>query len=355
MNLLFDKNDTGTDEVAKYAGWTSSHNYLQIKEDLLLAQKWISKIIDKTTYQTALNHYLSADYDNPTTEDHTRLNKLVEYIQRPMVRYAYSQNIVESTIIQDNSGIKVTWSEKFRPAQQQTLDNLQSSHEQKAYDFLDILIEFLNENNQIFTDFHNSIENLNIKTLFINDFKDFCKYVNIRTTAYFYEIIDIINRVQNQEIKAALGPWYTKTQNYQQKRLKLEAVTQSVTDITDLDNLTPAENDIVLVNSVGIYYIYITEWTEYATDCREILKLIKPTLVDLTMHYRLLSNLTNYSVHEPRIKVIRASAALFYDHGTTGLSKIQDYISSLAILEEPEPQTETTTGDLSFTSNSLML
>ena len=162
--MIFNKNDNGTQEIANIATWTADHDYQHISKALILAKRKVLKIIDKKTYQLALDHYVSDDYN---TEEPTKelllLDKLVNWFQIVFVNFAYEINIAKDTVIWDNSGINVTWSEQFRPAQQTSLDKISSSLNKDAYEFLDLLIEFLNENQETFTDFHKSIENLKLK------------------------------------------------------------------------------------------------------------------------------------------------------------------------------------------------
>ena len=195
--MIFNKNNNGTEEIALIATWTANHEYQHISKALILAKRKVLKIIDKKTYDTALTHYLSNDYkvENPDA-DQKRLDTLVFWFQTVFVNFAYEKNLAKDSVLWNNSGITVAWSDQLRPAQQTTLDNVSDSLNKDAYEFLDLLIEFLNENADTFTDFQDSIENRKIKQLFINNAEDFSYYFNINgSVSYFFEILDVIRRV----------------------------------------------------------------------------------------------------------------------------------------------------------------
>ena len=116
---------------------------------------------------------------------------------------------LQPSVIWDNAGINVTWNDNLRPAQDKTLENLTDSFERDGYEFLDLLIDFLHVNRSQFPDFQKSVEGLNLKSLFINDATEFNYYFNINeSTSYFFSILDVIWKVQREEIFAALKSYH---------------------------------------------------------------------------------------------------------------------------------------------------
>jgi hypothetical protein len=330
--MIFNKNGLGTAEIAKYATWTSNHDYNHIAQALILAKRKMLNIIDKKTYATALAHYLSNNYEKATPVPADIINdQLVHSMQVVLVNWAYSKNIYKDSVIYDNSGINIVWSDNFRPAMQNTIDSLIDSFEKHGYEFLDLLIEFLNDNRTTFTDFQASVEGLRIRQLFVNDAEDFSYYFNINnSTALFFELLDRIRRAQRNEILAALGTsYYAKVTDYQLKRLEIESAITAVNTFANLP-LAPAVNSVCLVLDENAYYKFTTVWEIYVENVSQILELVKPTLVELTMHSKILSDLSNVTAKDPKqIELLRANADFLRQSANGGLGKIIEYLKSL--------------------------
>jgi len=338
--MLFNKNGNGTQEISSIATWTTDHDYEHIYRALLLAKRKVLKIIDKATYQLALDHYNSDDYqvESPTARQ-SLLDSLVLSFQTVFVNFAYQKNMQKDQVLWGNSGINIAWTEEHRPAQKETLDELSKSLEQDAYEFLDLLIELLNDNPKTFTDFHKSVENLDLKKLFINDAEEFNYYFDIRNSvAYFFEIADTINRVQRTHIYSALSrEYYNKVTDYQVKRLELEQITNSV-DI--IDNLPPtvSEKTIYLVEDIQEFYKYDgKQWKYYAYNAVELLKLVKPATVDYTMFTKFVADISNlHQTDKKQIETIRANRDFLLQKAEVSSSHIVQFIADL------QPETEIT-------------
>lgn len=357
--MIFNKSGNGTSEIAAIATWTSNHQYEHIAKALILAKRKVLLIIDKTTYEIALSHYLSADYEQETpTPESTLLDQLVHHFQIIFVNFAYNKNLQKDSVIWDNSGINVAWSENFRPAQKDTLDGISSSLYKDAYEFLDILIEFLNDNSETFTDFKNSVENKRIKELFINSAEDFNYYFNINNSvSYFFEILDVIRRVQRTTIKNAIGDsFYEDIILYQINRLELLKVELEVTYFEDLQPIATA-GDIALVKSEPYYYKFDgDDWLLYVYDARYILDMLKPALVDSVIQTKFVSDINNMSIKsgDKSIEFIRANVTYLEQKATASLNFIIQYIKSLQPPPVIEEGTVQTLG-YSVSSNSFML
>lgn len=305
--MIFNKNNSGTDEVALIATWTANHKFQHIEKALILAKRKVIKIVGKQIYDLALSHYLSDNYQlESPTEEQKNLDKLVFWFQTVLVNFAYSKNLYKDTVIWDNSGINVTWSEQYRPAQQQTLDNLSESFTQDAYEFLDLLIEFLNDNKTQFPDFQTSIEALKLKELFISSAEDFNYYFNINNSvSYFFEILDVIRRVQHSEIKNALG-----ADNY-------KIMIDFILGVTlPEDSFLKPEN------------------------CTALLQIVKPTIVDLTIYTKFISDISNLKADVKQIEILRANANFLKQKADSGLAKISEYLKSLQTIEITDTQTD---------------
>ena len=346
MNEIpFNKSDNGTVEVSRLATWTAGKEYWQIHQALLLAKRKILKIIDPKTYKIATDHYFSDNYkyvvpdpapvEPPTPEElaaYALLDQLVEKIQVVLVNFAFAKNINKDTVIWDNTGIKVVWNNDMRPAQKETLEEIEDDLEAHAYEFLDLLIEFLNQNRETFTDFQASLENLKLRELFINDATDFSYYYNIEeSTCYFFEILDSLRRVQRDNIYAALTPqYYFRILDYQKKRLTVEAVTTIVATFEELLAIeNPTANQVALVTDEKKYYIYTEGWIIYCYDVTELLAYVKPALVYLSIYNKIMSETKEYKRYTPKaLDMLKDNAAHLRTSGEAELSKIVKYVES---------------------------
>jgi len=354
--MIFNKNDNGTDEIAKYATWTKNHDYDHISRALLLAKRKTLKIIDKNTYQKALDHYNSENYEKESPSDEEKLlDELVHHFQGIFVNFAYSYNLHKDTVLWDNSGINVAWTDTFRPAQEHTLDNLLDSFTRDGYEFLDLLIEFLNTNEDIFSDWQQSVEGLKLRQLFIDDEDDFSYYFNINySVSYFFEILDVIRRVQRNEIYNVIGNWYALVQEYQERRNELEAVTNEVDTMEDLPP-DPDPGTIYLVKENNSYYKFTEGWEHYAYDAREMLKLIKPALVETTMYIKFLNDINNINAgFGKQIEIIKANTEYLRQKSQNSLDKLSEYIKSLELSEEEIDESDSINEIISG-NNSLMI
>lgn len=355
--MIFNKNDNGTEEIKLIATWTSRHDYEYIYPALLLAKRKVLKIIDKTTYGVALDHYNSADYETESTPDFILLDELVHWFQRVFVNFAYSKNLHKDTVLWGNDGINITWSDNFRPAQADTLTNLQESLDKDGYEFLDLLIEFLNDEEETFTDFKESLEGKQLKTLFINDAEDFNYYFSINeSVSYFFLILDAIRRVQRTYISSAIGAdYYAKVENYQLKRLELETATIDSYPIIDDLPPTATTGDIALVVDIETYYKYDgAEWLEYSYDARDLLNLIKPCLVDYTIYMKFYSDISNLKGDTKQLELLRANAEILLQKAKASEAHIVAHIDMLEYVE-PDETMEEETKPYNATTNSFIM
>jgi hypothetical protein len=359
--MLFNKNNNGSAEVQLYATWTSDHNYQHLSKSLELAKKKILTIIDKGTWDIAEQHYWGDNYEAVPGEgeepnpEYLLLDELVHKLQIVLVNFAYSINVYKDSIIWDNSGIKVQWDNEFRPAQQPTLDSVISSLEKDGYQFLDLLIDFLNENKGTFTSFQTSIQADKIKSLFINGADDFSYYFNINNSvSIFFDFLDVISRVQRGPIMQALGlKYYSLCLAYQRKRLEIENCTTSVDTVGDLQSLTPEDMDIALVMDINTYYRYeTTDWVFFCENMAEMLALVKPALVDLAMHMKFYSDLKNLDPKNKQVEIIRGNAETLKQAADEELKRLSEFIKKLDQVAVESPQVSVP--EISATKNSFM-
>ena len=331
--MIFDKNDNGTQEVSLIATWTSDHDYLHISKALLLSKRKVLKITGKEIYNVALTHYLSDDYqhENPT-EEQKKLDQLVFWFQTVFLNFAYSKNMYKDTVLWNNSGINVVWSDEMRPATQETLNNLSESFDRDGYEFLDLLLEFLADND--FSEFDDSVELKRLNELFIKDAEEFSYYFNINNSvSYFFEIADVIRKMQRTHIANATSFLYPELKVYQQNRIDIDESTIIVETIEDLP-AGESENTIVLVSSENVFYIQKTEWEKLCYDVRSLMELVKPAVVDLTIHSKFLSDISNLKTTKKQLEILRENINHLKESADTQISQIVFYVQELQEAQE---------------------
>jgi len=357
--MIFNKDGNGTVEINAIATWTANHDYRHISKALELAKRKLLFIIGKETYTLALTHYLSDDYllEAPT-EEQKKLDILVSLMQTVLVNFAYSKEVHKGSVMWDNSGIKVNWDDKFRPAQDNTLDKLTDSLNNDAYEFLDLLIVFLKEDETLFVNFKNFYESKMISGLFINDAEDFNFYHYINSSvAYFFELQSILYRVQTSHVKTSVTQkYYDRFVDYQKKRKELEATT--FVESLDMLPTDATERDICHVLDTEEYFQFTSGvWVLYAYHPVLFENNVKTALVNYTIYYKELENISRMQGRPDQMELLRANLDHYKNIAETALAKITTTIEEVeADLEEViETNEEEETEFYTVTNNSFSI
>lgn len=86
------------------------------------------------------------DYYNFSDEAIEELDALLPYVQRPVVNFAYYKGLSMLNVSIGENGIAVVSNSNLTPASKQRTDDLKADLENAAYDALESLLEFLEEN-----------------------------------------------------------------------------------------------------------------------------------------------------------------------------------------------------------------
>ena len=86
------------------------------------------------------------DYHNFSDEEVVELDALLPYAQRPTVNFAYFLGLSMLNVSIGENGIAVISNSNLAPASKQRTDELKADLEKAAYDALESLLEFLEEN-----------------------------------------------------------------------------------------------------------------------------------------------------------------------------------------------------------------
>lgn len=208
-----------TNEVQQHITAIAADNdFSQLKPHLKRAKRYVISFIGKECYDAALEHYNSDDYRNVNeenyspavaddTEGSTRLlDELVDKIQDCLIYYAHNTYTPEANVIMTDSGFRVPWSETVRPAQQWQIEKVEKSFVETAFEFLDVLIDFLDENIEVFDFWGGTTEMDKSKEMFINSASEFSEYYDIRKSGRLFILLKpLIKEMERIHITPAIG------------------------------------------------------------------------------------------------------------------------------------------------------
>lgn len=104
------------------------------------AEEQVIRLLGKDQYEEL------DDYHNYSDETIDALDALLPYAQRPVVNFAYFMGLSMLNVTIGESGIGVISNSNLAPASKQRTDDLKADLEKAAYDALESLLEFLEEN-----------------------------------------------------------------------------------------------------------------------------------------------------------------------------------------------------------------
>lgn len=217
-----------TQELQQHIRVITNNDFDNLRPSLKRAQRYITRIVGVNVWQAALNYYESDFYNNvhdtnyaphvydedddpplPEGEDpppYALLDKFVDRIQDALVHYAYWLWSPQANVILSDSGFQVAWTDNLRPAQEWQIDAAVQSIIDTAHEFVDDLIEFLDEHIEEFEFWAGSEEQAKSKELFINNARTLNNYININNSRrLFLELHPFINEAQLSYIIPLLG------------------------------------------------------------------------------------------------------------------------------------------------------
>jgi hypothetical protein len=138
------------DEVKKYLSVDISMNDKTIEPYIKPAEEAVIRLLGKDMY-AALDEYYNGD-----NESDEELDALLPYVQRPIVNFAFFQGLSMLNVSIGDNGIAVVSNQNLTPASKQRTDDLKKDLERAAYDALESLLEFLEENIDDYDDWSGS-------------------------------------------------------------------------------------------------------------------------------------------------------------------------------------------------------
>lgn len=207
--MLFNKNNTGSEELKKLIGFFyASNSFDNIKIDIVLAEEEMTELIGKDVYDKANEHYNSNAYEKEDpSEAEILLDNLVHYIQLPVAFYAWKSFSVNADVSHEDTGRRVKIDpEREKLAWEWMLEKDDQAVLNKAHKTTDRLIAFLEVNVDSIDEWKNSDARKASLSLFINTAKDFDSIFPIeQSRRFFLKIVPFIKEVERIHIKPVLG------------------------------------------------------------------------------------------------------------------------------------------------------
>lgn len=296
FNRANDK-DIAIEEYRKYVSWLyNSSNFENVILDIELAEEELIKIIGNDLYVRAETHYKSADYELETPTTAQLFNdRLVHILQLPIAIDSAFHNMLTNDVQHTSEGRKVVAGENEKMAWEWMLENDNRAILKKFHKAMDRLIQFLEDNENSLTEWKDSPQQAEIRSLFINTAADFDSGFPIDGSRHFFLVlVSFIKHIETKRLKPLLG----KTL-FDEIKLQLneETLTERNQEILD-DYIKPALRYLTMAQAIkmlsiqilpdGVYQNYIsdrlTQKTKKPADTdirREVSKFIEADGEDL--------------------------------------------------------------------------
>lgn len=247
--MLFNKSNTGIDELKELTGFLYAYNnFSNISTDIELAQEDLTRVIGADVMELAETHYLSADYEQPTPEpeepaepedpelptppgggepippgagedeesdpqpSNELLTALVKRIQLPLAYYAIHSFSQNADISHEDSGRKVKIdSEREKLPWEWMLEKDERAILTKAHRTTDRLIAFLDNNIDYLPAWKNGDARKAIKGQFFQSAEQFNAVYPIDSSRrFFLHIQPFIAEAERKHIAPVLANRYSE-------------------------------------------------------------------------------------------------------------------------------------------------
>lgn len=206
--MLWNKNTNGTAELREYNGFLYAQtNFEHIKGDLQSEERKMRKLVGEEIWSLAQNHYDSANFG--TGGQYQVLDDLINYLRSPMAIFAYLTYAPTNDMMHGTDGRLVKFSEDQRPAQEWQIERSENSLRKRAYQDMDLLLEYLDtqsgiENNPL-VPWRSTESFKSLAGLFVATTADFNYHFPIDNSRWiFQQLLPFIREVERQYIKPAI-------------------------------------------------------------------------------------------------------------------------------------------------------
>lgn len=337
-----------TEELQEHIRMITNGDFDNVKPSLKRASRYIIRVTGKEVWDAAENHYNSDYYNNvndpdyapwePDPEDppevpepeetpnYALLDQLVDRIQDALVHYAYWLWSPQGNVIFSDTGYQEAKTDNLSPAPAWKIEKAEQSLLDTAHEFVDDLIEFLDEHIEEFEFWAGAETRGETKELFLNNSREFTKYFNINNSRRMYiEIRQFIVDAEKSYIASIIT------------REKFEELKEKQKD-GDLD-----ENDLKLIEEIRPALAYLVMY--------HAISLLPAELFPGSVAERMTGLQTSIRKSTSNQEVLNSLAAKLQQISQDNLQRLRDYVANLETPED-EPQISTASPDPIVTRNT---
>ena len=189
-----------TEEIQKYVSVDINLQQKSVLPYLHHGQQQIVRLLGKTLYNALNEHYNSEESESAT------LDALLPYVQRPLANFAVHYGLSALNVTIGPTGIGVINTQNIAPASQARTDALKQDLLDRAYDAMESLLEFLEENITDYPLWAASDAYAHQYSLLITSARRFDeKYRIQRSRLQFLEWIPTMRQIEALQIKPQIG------------------------------------------------------------------------------------------------------------------------------------------------------
>jgi len=190
---------TSIDEIREYITVDISSDYRTISPYVTQAQKYTTEIIGKQLHGLLID----VVHNNNDTE---RLKELLKIVRLPLARFAYMLAISELNVNVSERGFTIAVDNNLEPASKWRIDEFRTSISDSAYDGLEILIEYLEDNTTVFPEWKLSKSFSFQNQFFVNNAKELNETVFIEIKRLdFLNLKQFIFQVEQSIVKPVIS------------------------------------------------------------------------------------------------------------------------------------------------------
>lgn len=251
--MLFNKNNTGEDEVKRILGFTFYNNVFDnLVASILQVEERIIQLIGPEIFTRAQTRYEANDFNPELTS--TEVNdQLVHKIQFANLFLAYREYARNNDVQHSDKGRVITVSENEKPAFEWMIERDDRALLDKSYAFLDGLLNFLELKADTFTEWKNSNARKQFRAQLIYSVDQFEEQYRIgRSMRFFLLVLPQLRKVEKRHIKSVIGE---------------TRYTALLTKIKDGGTLDAADKALLeMIAPPLVYYTMVDALCFYAED-----------------------------------------------------------------------------------------
>ena len=211
------------EEIKKYITVDGSFDFNTVMPYIELAEDEVKRVLGKEQY-TELD-----DYYNGTNNGIPELDDLLPYAQRPVVYFAFYKGFDKFNVSITNNGIGVVHNTQLAPASAERVKNLRTSMSDTAWDSLEYLLQFLEENSDDYSAWESSDAYKDTYDLLITSARKFDEIYTInRSRLNYLNWKPTMKDIEELEIAPAISPEMVTELKTQQKDGTLTAPNKKV-------------------------------------------------------------------------------------------------------------------------------